>query len=110
MPQRVGQWLFAPAVADGPPHVVVASVMKDVQVSGRRPTMACGDEIPERLRVLSANLWNGGADPNGFVDLVARVRADVVAVQELTPPQADALGRYMPHGVLEPAHDYNGMG
>ena len=72
--------------------------------------MAPGDEIPERLRVLSANLWNGGADPDGFVALVERVRADVVAVQELTPPQAEALRRCMPHGVLEPATDYNGMG
>ncbi|HSP99678.1 MAG TPA: endonuclease/exonuclease/phosphatase family protein [Candidatus Dormibacteraeota bacterium] len=72
--------------------------------------MASGDDLPERVRVLSANLWNGGADPEGFVALVERMRADVVAVQELTPPQAEALRRCMPHGILEPATDYNGMG
>lgn len=68
------------------------------------------DELPERLRVLSANLWNGVADADGFAALVERLRADVVAVQELTPWQADALRRHLPHGVLEPATDYSGMG
>lgn len=72
--------------------------------------MASGDDLPARLRVLSANLWNGGADPEGFVALVERVRADVVAVQELTAAQAEALRRALPHGVLEPASDYSGMG
>jgi endonuclease/exonuclease/phosphatase family metal-dependent hydrolase len=69
-----------------------------------------GDEVPQRLRVLSANLWNGLADPDGFVSLVKRMRADVVAVQELTPPQAEALRRHLPHGRLEPATDFTGMG
>lgn len=68
------------------------------------------DEVPARLRVLSANLWNGGADAEGFAALVERVQADVVAVQELTPPQAAALRRHLPHGLLEPATDFSGMG
>ena len=68
------------------------------------------DELPDRVRVLSANLWNGGADPEGFAALVERLRIDVVAVQELSPPQADALRRRLPHGNLEPATDYTGMG
>jgi endonuclease/exonuclease/phosphatase family metal-dependent hydrolase len=67
-------------------------------------------DAPDRLRVLSANLWNGRADAEGFAALVERLAIDVVAVQELAPAQADALGRRLPHGCLEPADDYNGMG
>lgn len=63
-----------------------------------------------RLRVLSANLWNGAADPAGFAALVEDLKPDVVAVQELTPPQADALAAVMPHGHLEPAEGFMGMG
>jgi endonuclease/exonuclease/phosphatase family metal-dependent hydrolase len=59
---------------------------------------------------VSANLWNGGADPDAFAELVDALGADVVATQEMTPEQADALARVMPHGRLEPARDYNGMG
>ncbi len=53
---------------------------------------------------------NGRADPEAFADLVNGSGADVVAVQELSPQQADALGRVFPHGRLEPARDFNGMG
>ncbi len=63
-----------------------------------------------RLRLLTANLQNGGADPGAFAQLVQAVEADVVAVQELTAAQADALARVLPHGKLEPARDHAGMG
>ncbi len=53
---------------------------------------------------------NGRADPEAFADLVRGSGADVVAVQELSPEQARALGRVFPHGWLEPARDCNGMG
>lgn len=62
------------------------------------------------LRVLTANLWNGGADPTAFGELVRSRDVDVVAVQELGPDQADALGEVLPHGHLEPSQDYRGMG
>jgi endonuclease/exonuclease/phosphatase family metal-dependent hydrolase len=72
---------------------------------------AGGHEVSvHRLRVLSANLWNGGADPVGFAAVVEELRPDIVAVQELTPPQADALAAVMPHGSLEPAEGFMGMG
>lgn len=67
-------------------------------------------EAPARIRVLSANLWNGRADAERFADLMIELEVDVVAVQELGAAQAEALGRRFPHGVLEPADDYNGMG
>jgi endonuclease/exonuclease/phosphatase family metal-dependent hydrolase len=63
-----------------------------------------------RLRILTGNLANGAADPQAFADLVRSYRADVVAVQELVPEQAEALAEVMPHGVLEPARDFLGMG
>lgn len=63
-----------------------------------------------RLRIVSANLWNGRAHPEAFAELVAGLEADVVAVQEMAPEQADALAEVMPHGQLMPARDHSGMG
>ena len=62
------------------------------------------------LRGFSGNLKNGEADPEAFVDLLEACKADVVAVQELAPNQAEALGRTFPHGRLEPSCDHMGMG
>jgi endonuclease/exonuclease/phosphatase (EEP) superfamily protein YafD len=62
------------------------------------------------LRIVSANLWNGRADPAAFAELVDRLQADAVAVQELTERQAAALTRVVPHGRLEPRGDFLGMG
>jgi len=53
---------------------------------------------------------NGRADPEAFADLVRGSGADVVAVQELSPEQACALGDVLPHGRFEPARDFTGMG
>jgi endonuclease/exonuclease/phosphatase family metal-dependent hydrolase len=63
-----------------------------------------------RLRVVSANLANGRADPDAFADLVEALAPDVVLVQELTPGQAEALARVLPFGKLEPGLDHKGMG
>jgi len=63
-----------------------------------------------RLRILTANLWNGKADPEAFAALVEREGVDVACVQELAPEQAEALGAVLPHGALEPARDFTGMG
>lgn len=62
------------------------------------------------LRVLSANLWNGRADPAAFAELVDELQADAVAVQELSERQAVALARVAPYGRLEPRNDFLGMG
>ncbi len=63
-----------------------------------------------RLRILSANLLNGRADPQELADLVRRLAVDVAALQELSPEQAEALAEVLPFGSLRPARDYNGMG
>jgi endonuclease/exonuclease/phosphatase family metal-dependent hydrolase len=65
---------------------------------------------PSRLRVLSANLANGRAHAEAFAALVDTVAPHVVVVQELAPPQADALARVMAFGKLEPAWNHHGMG
>lgn len=62
------------------------------------------------VRLVSANLWNGHADADAFAALVDELGADVVAVQELGFLQAEALSRVMPHGQLDPADDYTGLG
>lgn len=64
----------------------------------------------ERFRLVSANLWNGRADPAAFAALVDELAADAVTVQELSPEQAEALAKVLPHGLLEPARDFSGMG
>ena len=63
-----------------------------------------------QLRVITANLLNGAADPDALADLVRETQADVVAVQELGFDQAEALSAVLPHGRLDPAEDYTGMG
>lgn len=66
--------------------------------------------MAQPLRVMSANLWKGAAEPAALADQVLALAVDVLAVQEATPEQADALSAVMPHGHLEPARDSNGMG
>ncbi|MFG1689496.1 endonuclease/exonuclease/phosphatase family protein [Nonomuraea sp. NPDC049269] len=43
------------------------------------------------LRVLAANLMVGSGDPAGLMELVTRLRPDVLTLQELTPKAAAAL-------------------
>jgi endonuclease/exonuclease/phosphatase family metal-dependent hydrolase len=62
------------------------------------------------LRILSANLQNGGARPEAFAELVETCGPDAVVVQELAPEQADALARVLPYGGLAPDLKHNGMG
>ncbi len=64
----------------------------------------------DRLRILSANLWNGRADPLAFAELLTAHEVDVCALQELSPEQAHAIARVLPHGKLEPDRFHQGMG
>jgi endonuclease/exonuclease/phosphatase (EEP) superfamily protein YafD len=66
--------------------------------------------MTDSIRVVTANLMNGGGDPELFGALVESLEADVVACQELAPAQADALARVLPHGELHPRCDYRGLG
>ncbi len=67
------------------------------------------------LRLLTANLLLGGADPGRLVDLVREQRVDVLAVQEFTPAIAAELDRLglatlLPYRVLNPAPSASGSG
>lgn len=52
------------------------------------------------LRVLTANLLLGGADPARLVDLVRRTKADVLSLQELPPEGVDRYERAGLTGLL----------
>jgi endonuclease/exonuclease/phosphatase (EEP) superfamily protein YafD len=65
--------------------------------------------LGSRLRILSANLLNGGADIAAFTALVDSLDVDVMALQELAPDHADAVSETLPHGELAPHHNYIGM-
>ena len=62
------------------------------------------------LRILSANLMNGGADPQVFAEMVAALDVDLLAVQEVAFEQAEPLAELFEHGVIDPDHQYVGMG
>lgn len=68
------------------------------------------------LRVLSANLYFGRADPARIADLVRREHVDVLSLQELTPEALAALDRaglsgLLPHRAVHagPAADGTGL-
>jgi endonuclease/exonuclease/phosphatase family metal-dependent hydrolase len=63
-----------------------------------------------RIRILSGNLLNGGADPEALCDLTRSLNVDVAAFQELAPEQAEAISDVLPFGALYPARDHHGMG
>jgi endonuclease/exonuclease/phosphatase (EEP) superfamily protein YafD len=66
--------------------------------------------MPELLRLLTANLWNGRAHPQALADVIAAAAPDVVLAQELSPEQARVIEARLPHGVLLPRRDMHGMG
>lgn len=64
----------------------------------------------QALRVMSANLWMGRADPEGVVDLIRRLQPDVVALQELGHEQAEWIAEELPYGVMTPGDLADGTG
>ena len=74
-----------------------------------------GDQRPHvDVRVFTANVRMGRADPQSFVEL-ARGTADLVAVQELTPEETRrfskaGMSEQFPYSVLKPASGAGGIG
>jgi hypothetical protein len=62
------------------------------------------------LRILSANLMNGGACSEAFAAMVAALDVDLLAVQEVGYEQAGPLAELFDHGQIDPADNYVGMG
>lgn len=89
--------------------VAVVWVYAPRYVASSSPEVAAVD-----VRVLTANLYLGQADPAAFV-AVARDAADIVAVQELTQQAADGLSAAgmdtaFPYRVIVPARRSSGIG
>ena len=63
-----------------------------------------------RLRLLTANLWNGAAEPEAVARLLVDEQVDVACLQELAPEQAEAVADVLPFGWLAPARDGDGAG
>jgi endonuclease/exonuclease/phosphatase (EEP) superfamily protein YafD len=67
------------------------------------------------LRVLAANLMVGSGDPAGLMDLVTRLRPDVLTLQELTPKAVAALDqaglrKVLPQAVVRALPGVGGSG
>ena len=89
--------------------LLLVAVLPRTFGDGYQPAGADGPE----LRVMSANLKLGKADPEAVVQLVQENGIDVLALQELTPSAAielDAagLGNLLPHSVGDPAESSHG--
>jgi endonuclease/exonuclease/phosphatase (EEP) superfamily protein YafD len=81
------------------------------------PRTVAGGPHPDGpvLRVLSANIKYGLADEEALTDLLRRVRADVLVVQELTHESRSTLGAsgledMLPHQVLSVRPEADGTG
>ncbi|HHC07885.1 MAG TPA: hypothetical protein ENK55_04125 [Actinobacteria bacterium] len=66
--------------------------------------------IPVVMRILSANLYAGRAEPKAFGSILDEISPDVVCVQELDPENAAVLADRFPHVDLEPRDDVHGAG
>lgn len=62
------------------------------------------------LRILTANLYNGAADPAAFAAALRSYSPDFVAVQELSDNAADVLDAWGTSHLLDPRDDTTGMG
>lgn len=60
------------------------------------------------MRILTVNLWNGGADPDALEALLAEVDPDVVCAQELAWDAAEVLRQRFPHGLVAPGAAHEG--
>ena len=64
----------------------------------------------ESLRVMSANLRWGRADPEALLALIRRLEVDAVGLQELGHEQAEAIAEELPYGMLAPGAGPEGTG
>jgi endonuclease/exonuclease/phosphatase (EEP) superfamily protein YafD len=100
------------ALAAGLVAIALAAVVAPRALGG--PSSPDGAPGP-RLRVLTANLQLGEASAPGIVALVRSTRADVLALQELTPDavqrlDAAGLGEVMPYFRLSARQGGDGTG
>lgn len=82
----------------------------DQKTTRERHSLILAYHVEFMLRVMSANLLNGRADPDDLAEIIDRLQPDVVAAQELGPNAAEVIADRLPYGLLHPAWDYAGMG
>jgi endonuclease/exonuclease/phosphatase (EEP) superfamily protein YafD len=93
----------------------LAAALLVVAVSVQLPLFIASSKAPAdavAVRVLSVNLQMGSADPESLV-AIARERADVLVVQELTPQTADAVAAIesdLPHRAVDARPSAAGVG
>ncbi|MFE9690392.1 endonuclease/exonuclease/phosphatase family protein [Micromonospora sp. NPDC005806] len=100
----------APAVVAAAAALALIGAVAPRAVGSGQPAVA-----GPTLRLLTANLLKGGADPAVLVDLVRTQRVDVLTVQEFTPPIAAELDRLglatlLPYRELNPEVGTTGSG
>ncbi|MDJ0954616.1 MAG: endonuclease/exonuclease/phosphatase family protein [Acidimicrobiia bacterium] len=61
------------------------------------------------LRILTANLYSGRADPAAFASALAATEPDIVAIQELAPNAAAVLADWGESRLLDPNEETTGM-
>jgi len=66
--------------------------------------------VDKIVRVVTANLLNGGAAIGSLRRMLEREQPDVGVFQELDPVQARIVGRHFAYGTLDPRRDFHGMG
>ncbi len=66
--------------------------------------------VDKILRVMTANLFNGGAPIGPLAKMLEREHPDVAVFQELAPAQARVIRQQFGHGTLDPRRDSHGMG
>lgn len=62
------------------------------------------------IRVVTANLYNHNVDLEALTNLIEEERPDFLAAQELVPAAARVIERHLPHGLLHPTDDTDGIG
>lgn len=65
------------------------------------------------MRILTANLRAGLADPEALADLLSEAAIDIACFQELGPAHVEAVRSVLPHGTLDPGSGrtrFYGMG
>ena len=76
------------------------------------PNVSRTRDLP--LRVMTSNLFKANDAYAAIAEAILASKADLVAVQELRPPQAEALSTLLreayPHQELRPGRDAEGMG
>ena len=60
------------------------------------------------MKLLTANLLNGGASPSAFEALLERVRPDVLVAQEMGTNLTEVFARYAAYGEMAPSDDNRG--